>query len=394
MSDPSRPSSALPRPVAGRPGVVLVGAHGYGRGYLERLARLDAAGRLRLAGVADPRPLDAGQRELAGGARYGQDAAAVIAAAGPDLVVLATPVHTHVDLALLALRHGAHVLLEKPPAPTLDGLDRLLAAQRDTGLACQVGFQAFGSGAVGALRRQIGDGVLGRLLRINVTGLWSRDDTYWSRAAWAGRRWLDGRPVNDGALTNPFAHGVALALCLDGSAGDQSVGQVELDTYRTRAAEAHDTASARIITARGTPVTIAVTLCAGQPSEPAVEVVGSEGTAVLDYTEDRLSTRAGSGPHSRTGLLENLLDHLADRSVPLLVPLAHTRAFTEVAEAVLRGPAPTFLTERSVAALPELVRTAAATGRLFCELGAEQADLDWPAAAPFRWTPPQQPPSP
>ena len=365
------------------PGVVLVGAHGYGRGYLERLARLDAAGRVRLLGVADPQPLDAGQRALAGKARYGRDAAAVIAAAEPDLVVLATPVHTHVDLALLAFRHGAHVLLEKPPAPTLDGLDRLLAAQRDTGLACQVGFQAAGSGAVGALRRQIGDGVLGRLRGISVTGLWWRGDAYWARAAWAGRRWLDGRPVNDGALTNPFAHGVALALELDGSGGDEPVGRVELDAYRTRPVEAHDTATARIVTARGTPVTIAVTLCAEQPSEPVVVVTGGDGAAVLHYTEDRLSTPAGTSVHSRADLLENLLDHLADRGVPLLVPLARTRAFTQVAEAVLRAPAPAAVAERSLTGLPDLIRTAAAAGRLLCELG-----VDWAGGQPFRWTPP------
>ncbi|PZG02084.1 Gfo/Idh/MocA family protein [Micromonospora deserti] len=373
---------------ADQPSVVLVGAHGYGRGHLDRLARLHAAGRLRLVGVADPQPLDAGQRSLAGAAVHHRDAAALIAAVEPDLVVLATPVHTHVDLALLALRAGAHVLLEKPPTPTLDGLTRLLAAERDTGRECQVGFQAFGSGAVGELTRQIRTGVLGRVHRIGVTGLWWRDDGYWSRSAWAGRRWLHGRPVNDGALTNPFAHAVALALRLDGSGGDQPIGQIELDTYRTRAVEAHDTASARVRTARGTPVTIAVTLCAEQPVEPVIEVFGSAGTAVLHYTEDRLRTPAGESVHPRTDLLENLLDHLADPGVPLLVPLPHTLAFTQVAEAVHRSPAPVEVAQRSLADLPALTRQAARTGRLYRELGA-----GWARAAGFRWTPPPHPPT-
>jgi predicted dehydrogenase len=368
---------------AGRPSVVLVGAHGYGRGYLDRLARLRAAGRLRLAGVADPRPLDAEQLALAADAAYGTDAAAVIAATGPDVVVIATPVHTHVDLAEAALRAGAHVLLEKPPAPTLDGLARLLATQRETGQVCQIGFQAFGSAAVGELTRQIRAGVVGRIRHIGVTGLWWRDKSYWDRAGWAGRRTLGGVPVNDGALTNPFAHGVALALRLDGSTGDQPVGAVELDTYRTRAAETHDTGSARIRTARGTPVLAAVTLCSEEVVEPTVSVIGEDGTAVLHYTEDRLESPAGISTHRRTDLLENLLDHLADpAAVPLLVPPAETLAFTQVAEAVYRAPAPTEVAQESLVGLAGLTRRAAATGRLYRELGA-----DWAAGEAYTWVP-------
>jgi predicted dehydrogenase len=351
--------------------VVLVGAHGYGRGYLDRLARLRAAGRLRLVGVADPRPLDAEQRALAGDAAYGTDAATLIAATGPDVVVIATPVHTHVDLAEAALRAGAHVLLEKPPAPTLDGLGRLLAIQRETGRALQIGFQALGSAAVGELTRQIRAGVLGRIRHIGVTGLWWRDETYWSRAGWAGRRDLDGRPVNDGALTNPFAHGVALALRLDGSGGDQPVGEVELDTYRTRAAETHDTGSCRVRTALGTPVLAAVTLCSPEVVEPMVSVIGDAGTAVLHYTEDLLVSPAGTSRHGRTDLLENLLDHLAEPGVPLIAPVAETLAFTQVAEAVYRGPAPTYVAQESLTGIAELTREAAATGELYRELGAD-----------------------
>ena len=378
------PPAVLQR-TADRPSVVLVGAHGYGRGHLERLSRLDAAGRVRLAGVADPRPLDDEGRALAGAARYAADAAELIAAVEPVVVVLATPVHTHVDLALTAFRAGAHVLLEKPPTPSLAGFEELLAAQRAAGVACQVGFQAYGSGAVDELSRLIADGALGQVNRIGVTGLWWRDVDYWSRATWAGRRTLDGRPVNDGALTNPFAHGVALGLRLDGSPGAASVGQVEVETYRTRSAEAHDTASARVVTARGTTVTIALTLCAEEPRAPTVEVGGSAGTAILHYTEDRLSLPAGESGYTRVDLLENLLDHLADPGVALRAPLVDTRAFTEVVEAVRCAPAPTSVQQSALTGLADVVRRATAGSQLFSELG-----LGWATAQPFRWTPPDE----
>jgi predicted dehydrogenase len=364
------------------PRVVLVGAHGHGRGHLDQLAKLHAQGSIELIGVADPRPPCPEQRAAASGAPWRRDAAGLIEATAPDLAVIVTPVHTHVELASAAMRAGAHLLLEKPPAPSLAGLDRLLAVQAETGRIVQVGFQAFGSGAVTELRRRIDDGELGDIEAISATGLWWRGEAYWNRAGWAGRRFLDGNDVNDGALTNPFAHAVALALILDGSAGDRSVRGVDLDTYRTRPVEAHDTASARIHTARGTRVTVAATLCAEAEEDPAVVVHGSRGTATLHYTRDRLVTAAGDTRYPRTDLLNNLLAHLADPAVDLLVPLAATRAFTEVAEAVRQSPPPTPVTEDRLADLAALTRTAAATGRLYRELGAT-----WATAPAWTWTP-------
>ncbi|BEL04762.1 Gfo/Idh/MocA family oxidoreductase [Actinoplanes sichuanensis] len=372
------------------PRVVLVGAHGHGRGHLDQLAKLHAAGMVELAGVADPRPPCPEQRAAAADAPWRRDAASLIEALAPDLAVIVTPVHTHVELAEAAMRAGAHLLLEKPPAPSLAGLDRLLSVQAETGRTVQVGFQAFGSGAVTELRRRIDAGDLGDIEAISATGLWWRGEAYWNRAGWAGRRFLDGHDVNDGALTNPFAHAVALAVTLDGSPGDRSVRSVELDTYRTRPVEAHDTASARIRTAHGTRVTVAATLCAEAEEDPVVVVHGSRDTATLFYTQDRLVTAAGQAHHERTDLLENLLGHLADPSVPLLVPLAATRAFTEVAEAVRQSPPPTPVSEDHLSGtgsageggLTALTHEAAATGRLYRELG-----IGWATAPAWTWTP-------
>lgn len=43
----------------------------------------------------------------------------------PEVVVICTPAHLHVPLALAAVRAGAHVLVEKPLSTTLDGLGEL-----------------------------------------------------------------------------------------------------------------------------------------------------------------------------------------------------------------------------------------------------------------------------
>ncbi|MEV6968748.1 Gfo/Idh/MocA family oxidoreductase [Hamadaea sp. NPDC051192] len=371
------------------PSVVLVGAHGHGRGHLEHLAARTADGRVRLAGVADVRPLDEQQQALAGDSVFDTDAARVIAEVRPAIVVISTPMHTHSSLARLAFEAGAHVLLEKPPTPTMAEFDALLAAQQAAGVACQIGFQAFGSGAYAELANLVSTGALGEVRRIGLTGAWTRAASYYARAAWAGRRSLDGVPVMDGALTNPFAHGVAMALRLDGSGGAEPVSRVEVDTYRAYPIEADDTASVRITTARGTTVTAAVTLCAETSREPIVEVVGSAGKAELWYTEDRLRTAGGERRFDRVDLLDNLLDHLAD-GVPLVAPLAETRSFMQVVEAIRVGPAATEIEarfqrqdgdRRIVPGVDDVVRQAVDAGALFSEL-----PVAWATGKPFRWT--------
>ena len=50
-----------------------------------------------------------------------------------DTIVICTPAHVHIPMALAALRAGKHVLVEKPLAASLAGVDELLAthAQSD-----------------------------------------------------------------------------------------------------------------------------------------------------------------------------------------------------------------------------------------------------------------------
>jgi predicted dehydrogenase len=76
-----------------------------------------AADRCRLVAVADH---SADRLAMAGrthpGVRLERSGEALIADPAIDAVVIATPVQTHFDLALAALRAGKHVLLEKPLA--------------------------------------------------------------------------------------------------------------------------------------------------------------------------------------------------------------------------------------------------------------------------------------
>src|SRR4051812_22288694 len=197
--------------------VVLVGAHGHGRWHLQNIDRLQRSGvAVHLAGVCDPRPWTPEDRVLARDLVVSARLDDVLDVVRPAITIVSTPIHTHAELAVTAARAGSEILLEKPPTPTLAGFEQLVSDLAGTGRACQVGFQSLGSSALHAVRALLADGAIGEVLSIGAAGAWQRDTSYYARARWAGRRTLDGVPVADGALTNPFAHATATALALDG----------------------------------------------------------------------------------------------------------------------------------------------------------------------------------
>ena len=322
------------------PRVAVAGVHGHGASHVRNVVRLAGEGRAQLVAVADPRPAE----DLPEGVQVFGGLDELLASTEVDAVIISTPIQTHLPLAEAALRAGADVLLEKPPTASLAEFEQLSAIVAETGRACQVGFQAQASKATLALASMVADGRLGEIRGISAVGKWVRTAQYYQRARWAGRRTLDGVAVVDGAVTNPLAHATAAALLLDRSTGVDDVRSVETELFHANPIESDDTSTVRIVTARGTTILVAVTLCASEHLSPAVIVHGSEGRAVLRYATDVLEVTDGSGTtetqYERDDLLENLLAHRADPAVPLYVPLAATGGFTSVVEAVRVASAP------------------------------------------------------
>ncbi len=395
MTDLTRRTGTAP---AGAPlPVVLAGARGHGRWHLANLRRLQHQGRVRLAGICELEPLTTDELAafgLQGDDRPEQSAdfGALLDSTGARAAVVCTPIPTHTDLALAAASRGVHLLLEKPPAASRAAYARMTDGVRRAGTACQVGFQSFGSHAVPAIRDLVRTGAIGTLTGVGAAGAWVRDDAYFRRAPWSGRRRIGSTDVVDGVLTNPLAHAVATALELADRGTAEDVLSVETELFRAHDIEADDTSCVRITTTGGLPVTVAATLCAERAGEPYVIVHGDRGRITFWYKQDRvLVQRAGHGPeetvHGRTDLLENLVDHL-ERGTPLLVPPERTGAFMRVVEAVRTAPEPVALpadawetrydapgggARRTVHGIDGLVATGAESLALFSELGAAWA---------------------
>ena len=420
--------------------IALIGTRGFGRVHLENLERLREVGRAELIGVVDLHEPPAAVQGI-----WHRDLASLLAAhadAPPEVVVIATPIDTHLPLALQALEAGAHVYLEKPPVPALADHAVLERAAEAAGRVVQIGFQARGGAGVDALRELVATGELGEIDTVRVHGAWSRDRAYYRRSPWAGRRRLDGRRVADGVATNPLAHGVHAGLVVAGIDRLEDIAAVTTELRRAHDdIEADDTAFVRIDPVRGaadadlgedTPshadptcedtgasrprpaVVCALTTTAPVQGAPWIEVVGTGGAARLSYTEDLLRRTAPDGTvtetrHERTDLVENLLAHVRDPEVPLLCPLAATAPFSAVLEAIQTAPDPapiapehvTWLGEGEAArpvvdGIEEALTAALETGAPFSRSGAtwahEDAIATWhpsaavpePSAAPPR----------
>jgi predicted dehydrogenase len=161
----------------GEVGVAVVGLGYWGPNLLRVLGdNLDA--KVRWICDLDSERL-AKYRRRHPGARVTKRIERVLADPAVDAVIIATPVHTHFELAAQVLAAGKHVFVEKPLASSSALADELaaMAVEKDRVLMC--GHTFLYSPPVRAIKRMISEGKLGDIYfvsssRVNL-GLHQRD---------------------------------------------------------------------------------------------------------------------------------------------------------------------------------------------------------------------------
>ena len=167
-----------------------------GTGHIARHRHIPAiraqGDRIELVAVADvERDSATAFAEEFGVEHSGDDVAAMLAAARPDLVIVCTPPSAHHDGVQACLDAGSWVWCEKPPVLSLAEYDRLAGMERDGGPYVGYVFQhRFGS-AARTLREQIAAGTLGRPLVGVCHTLWYRDHAYYE-VPWRGKWETEG----------------------------------------------------------------------------------------------------------------------------------------------------------------------------------------------------------
>ena len=100
-------------------------------------------------------------RQLYPDAQIFADSLEMVAQAEFDLIDIATPSHTHREIALAAMARGKHVLLEKPMAITLDDCKAIVAGAREHGVHLAVGHELRLSSQWGRIKEILDAGTIG-----------------------------------------------------------------------------------------------------------------------------------------------------------------------------------------------------------------------------------------
>jgi predicted dehydrogenase len=102
-----------------------------------------------------------------------------------DVLLICTPPGAHREQAVAAFAAGVHVVVEKPPAASLEELDDMCAAASAAGRRLAVVFQQRTGTAAAHVRELLRSGALGRPLVAVCQTLWYRDQEYYD-VPWRG----------------------------------------------------------------------------------------------------------------------------------------------------------------------------------------------------------------
>lgn len=180
-----------------------------------------------------------------------RDAATMLAEVRPDVVTIATPPHTHEELSVAAMRAGAWAYTEKPLSGSLASVDRIIAAEAETGQHCVTVSQFRYAAGARAVRRGLHGGEWGRpLVGVSLTQWW-RGPEYWD-VPWRGKIATEF----GGATTTQAYHATDLLLWLMGEWSEVVGFAGALD----REIEVEDTSVAAVRFDSGAMATLGATL--------------------------------------------------------------------------------------------------------------------------------------
>ncbi len=263
--------------------IVLVGISGMGGIYLSALLENEDRKNIRLAGTVDPFPEKSPRlAELrALGIPVFESLEDFYGCAEADLAIISSPIHFHSGQTALALSRGSHVLCEKPPAATVQEVRKMIEARDRAGKWVSVGYQWSFSSAIQHLKRDIIDGKYGAPRRLRCLYLWPRDEAYYLRNDWAGRkRDAAGRWILDSPANNAMAHDLHNMFYVLGRTRETSAlpVRVEAELYRAHDIENFDTAAVRCFTAQGVELLFYVSHATDIDIGPVFSYEMSDGT--------------------------------------------------------------------------------------------------------------------
>jgi len=299
----------------------IIGIGGFAENHWHALEEVQRSGACQIvaAAVIDPENHTARLEELRGrGTGVYTSAAEMFDAmrGGMDAVAIPTPIHTHAELMIAAVRSGYHVFLEKPPAATIQEVDEMIAAARQAGRICAVGFQELFASSIALLKLRIAEGALGAIEQITCVAGWIRRQDYYDRADWAGRARLGSAWVLDGTVNNPLSHYIVNMLHL--ATPDRhrlaAPAAVRAELYAAHDITGEDTSAVEVLTAEGPRCYFLTTLCADEQFDVELSIRAanaiayqSRGRVCIRYNDGRIEEPAVDDTRVHVEKFENFI---------------------------------------------------------------------------------------
>ena len=288
--------------------VVLVGVGGYGNIYLASLleaAHLNETGvNLRLIATVDPNPSSCRYLEELNRRRVPNYSTMeeMYTRHSPELVILCSPPHLHCEQTVKALDSGSHVLCEKPLCTTLQQAHAMIQARNQARRQVAVGYQWSFSQAIHDLKKDVISGQFGKPRRFRTLVLWPRDEVYYRRNTWAGKRYAaSSKPLFDSPLNNACAHHLHNLLYVLGDRLDTSAmpETVVAELYRVNEIETFDTCAVRVTTREDVEALYIVSHATEAPRGPMFYLEFDEAAVVCDGAQPTNSSQDGAAIYAR-----------------------------------------------------------------------------------------------
>lgn len=220
------------------------------------------------------------------GARPFTDLAEMFRTTGVEALLIATPHPLHAEAVIAAAEAGAHSLVEKPLAASLDDCDRMLAAVRKAGVKLGVISQRRLYEPVQRMKQAIDAGKIGRPI-LGTFQMYSwRDEAYYASDPWRGKWATEG----GGVLVNQSPHQLDILQWLMGPIEEISGYWANLNHPYI---EVEDTAVATVRFRSGGLATITTSLSQRPGLFTKVHIHGSNGASVGVETDRGATFVAG-----------------------------------------------------------------------------------------------------
>jgi predicted dehydrogenase len=169
--------------------IAIAGAGAIG---LAHIRAAQASPTCALSAIVDPSP-EAVRTAAGAGVPLFKSLDELLERSRPEGIILATPNRLHVPQALQCVSAGVPILLEKPIAPTVAEGEQLVKAARAKKAKVLIGHHRAHSPIMAKARQIVESGVLGRLVAVMGSAVFSKPDQYFAEAPW--RREPGGGPI-------------------------------------------------------------------------------------------------------------------------------------------------------------------------------------------------------